>query len=102
MTGIESHNFSVTVTFDSSYPSKWGRTFDATAYVKNTNADRVTNESTALGYVVRYDATNKKLKVFNVPALDGNAASAQALAEVANTTNLSTLSVDLIISGGRA
>ncbi len=90
----------VTVTFDASYPTN-GEDFDATAYVKTPDEVRVTNDS-ALGYIVRYDATNKKLKVFNVPALDGNAASAQALAEVTNATNLSSLSVDLIISGGRA
>jgi hypothetical protein len=99
----------VTVTFDNSYPTG-GELFDATAYVGTPDEVRIASDS-ALGYIVRYDATNKKLKVFE----SGNAVNDQTptadltlnvlqspLAEVANTTDLSALAVDLIISGGRA
>ena len=93
----------VTVTFDDSYPTG-GELFDATAYVGTPDEVRITSDS-ALGYIVRYDATNKKLKAFEVAASDQTPTAnipAAPLAEVANATDLSALAVDLIISGGRA
>ena len=97
----------VTVAFDNSYPTG-GEEFDATAYVKTPDEVRVTNDS-ALGYIVRYDATNKKLKVFAQATTDDQssvvaAGVTAALVEAKNATDLTSpqLTVDLVISGGRA
>jgi len=99
----------VTVAFDDNYPTG-GELFDATSYIKNPDSVLITNDA-ALGYIVRYDATNKKLKAFE----SGNATMDQTptadltlnilqspLAEVADTTDLAALTVDLVISGSRA
>ena len=96
----------VNVVFDASYPTG-GEAFDATTYIANPDSVLVTGMDSA-GHIVRYDATNKKLKVYESghAALDGNAALANAaqapLVECANTTNLSLLGVELIITGSRA
>ena len=97
----------VTAAFDNSYAAG-GEAFDATTYVGNPDEVRVTNDS-MLGYVVRYDATNKKLKAFQSGHTADDLSNpivldelASPLAEVAATTNLELLTVDLIISGGRA
>ena len=95
----------VTVAFDNNYPAG-GEVFDATTYVGNPDEVRVTSDST-LGWIVRYDATNKKLKVFGDSTVDDQstvvaAGNADMLPEAKATTNLELLHVDLIISGGRA
>ena len=93
----------VTVGFDNEYPSG-GEPFDATTYVGNPDEVRVTNDS-VMGYVVRYDATNKKLKVFEVGASDQTPTAdiaATALTECAAATNLELITVDLVIMGSRA
>ena len=93
----------VTVTFDDDYPAG-GELFDATAYVKTPDSVLITNDS-ATGYIIKYDPTNKKLKVFNTAASDQTPTAditAAALAEVTAATDLQTLTCDLVISGGRA
>ena len=100
----------LTVTQEGRNSIAGGELFDATAYVGTPDEVRVTNDSD-LGFIVRYNAASKKLKVFE----SGNAASDQTptvdiaindlqsqLAEVVAATDLSLLRVDLIISGGRA
>tara|TARA_R110002110_G_scaffold35277_8_gene119324 strand:- start:6235 stop:6588 length:354 start_codon:yes stop_codon:yes gene_type:complete len=96
----------VTVAFDASYPTG-GEAFDATTYIANPDSILVSGMDSA-GHIVRYDETNKKLKVYQSghAALDGAAAIANAaaapLVEVANTTDLALLGVELIITGSRA
>lgn len=51
----------------------------------------------AAGYLGQWDGANSKLKFYRIPALDGNAASAQALAEVANAVDLSGVTATLEI-----
>lgn len=57
---------------------------------------------TAPGYQCSYVATDDrsgKVKVSRIPALDGNAASAQALAEVGNGVDLSSVTATAHIIG---
>jgi hypothetical protein len=51
----------------------------------------------AAGYVGGWDAANSKLKFYRIPALDGNAASAQPLEEVGDGVNLSGVTASLEI-----
>lgn len=51
----------------------------------------------AAGYIGAWDAANNKLKFYRMPALDGNAASAQALVEVTNGVDLSGVTASLEI-----
>lgn len=51
----------------------------------------------AAGYIGGWDGANSKLKFYRMPALDGNAASAQALAEVADGFDLSGVTATLEI-----
>jgi hypothetical protein len=80
------------ITFDSSYPTG-GETLDLTAYVNNIETVMV---ETSGGFVFGYDRTNKKLKAFEAGA-DGD-----ALDEVDNATNLSTVVTFISVTGGRA
>ena len=99
----------VSVVFDASYPTG-GEAFDATTYIANPDSILVSGMDSA-GHIVRYDATNKLLKVYQsghgflegTPTQDiaANAAAAP-LVEVANATDLALLMVDLIITGSRA
>jgi hypothetical protein len=88
----------VTVTFDSSYATG-GEAFDPASYGiagKPAAVIVAPRPLTSSGYVVQYDRVNAKLMVLWVDTtVDG-----AALAEVANTTNLSTLVVDVIIVEG--
>tara|TARA_R110000851_G_scaffold122221_2_gene251491 strand:- start:476 stop:826 length:351 start_codon:yes stop_codon:yes gene_type:complete len=95
----------VTAVFDDSYPAG-GEVFDATTYIKNIDEVRITNID-ELGYVVRYDATNKKLKVFASDIADDQTSvvppgETAPFPEAKATTDLATLTVDLIIIGSRA
>lgn len=49
------------------------------------------------GYQIGWDSTNGKLKFYQLAALDGNAANAQAFAEVANAANLASVTFKLVI-----
>jgi len=99
----------VSVAFDASYPTG-GEAFDATTYIANPDSVLVTGMDSA-GHIIRYDATNKTLKVYEsgnalndqTPTADIAANALQApLVECAATTDLSLLSVELIITGSRA
>lgn len=99
----------VTVAFDASYPTG-GEPFDATTYIANPDSILVSGMDSA-GHIVRYDETNKKLKVYEsgnalndqTPTADIPANALQApLVECANTTDLALLGVELIITGSRA
>lgn len=85
----------VTATFDSSYATG-GEAFDPASYGIVGTPFMVLAEprpGTADTYVVRYDSANKKLMAFWVDTtVDG-----AALAEVASTTNLSALVVDVLV-----
>jgi len=80
------------ITFDASYPTG-GEALDLTAYVNNIETAMV---ETSGGFVFGYDRTNKKLKAFEAGA-DGD-----ALDEVDNATNLSTVVTFITVTGGRA
>ena len=80
------------VTFDDSYPTN-GEALDLTAYVSNIETVHV---EVSGGFVFQYDRTNKKLKVFEAGA-DGD-----ALDEVDNATNLSSVVTYVTVTGGRA
>jgi len=80
------------ITFDASYPTS-GEALDLTAYVNNIETAMV---ETSGGFVFGYDRTNKKLKAFEAGA-DGD-----ALDEVDNATNLSTVVTFITVTGGRA
>lgn len=85
------------VTFDSSYPTG-GEAFDLKAYGFQGPAQAVfvaQRDPNNAQYVVQYDHDAEKLVAFWVDTtVDG-----AALAEVANTTNLSTLVVDVLVIG---
>lgn len=49
------------------------------------------------GYVPGWDAVNSKLKFYRIGALDGNAASAGPLSEVADAFDLSGVTFELLI-----
>lgn len=49
------------------------------------------NEADPNGYKYVIDKTNWKLQIFGVPALDGNAAAAQALAELGSVAVAATV-----------
>tara|TARA_R100000231_G_scaffold88704_3_gene67161 strand:- start:626 stop:937 length:312 start_codon:yes stop_codon:yes gene_type:complete len=80
------------VTFDASYPTG-GEALDLTAYVSNIETVHV---EVSGGFVFQYDRTNKKLKAFEAGG-DGD-----ALDEVDNATNLSTVVTYVTVTGGRA
>tara|TARA_R100001509_G_C4882301_1_gene220552 strand:- start:3549 stop:3860 length:312 start_codon:yes stop_codon:yes gene_type:complete len=80
------------VTFDDSYPTN-GEALDLTAYVSNIETVHV---EVSGGFVFQYDRTNKKLKAFEAGA-DGD-----ALDEVDNATNLSSVVTYVTVTGGRA
>lgn len=94
----------VRVTFDSSYPTG-GEPFDPKKYVGFTPAvvlviPRYSSGATgAAGRVFEYDHTNKKIVAFQQkdPAAAGGADI--QLPEVANTTDLSGVVVDVVIIG---
>mgnify|MGYP006151243453 CR=1 FL=1 len=76
-----------------------GEPLDLTTYV--SNVESVNIESTG-GYVFHYDRTNKKLLAYRSAALDGNSAVAAPLVAVADSVNLSALSIFITVTGGRA
>lgn len=83
----------VRVTFDSSYPTG-GESL--TAAQLGLNKVTVVIPLTASGYVGEYDLTNSKLKAFYG---DNNNASDGPLVEVANTTDLSAVTMNLVVIG---
>ena len=104
------------ITFDSSYPTG-GEALDLTDYVGTIESVTIEQKD---GYQFMYDRANKKVKVFS-PTLDvvivdsdGPAASdnnlvaeldgttANRATEVANLTNLSTLSTTIVLTGTRS
>lgn len=50
-------------------------------------------EDNAAGYIYQYDVSTEKLRIFTVPALDGNVAAAQALDEMTGAVPASILEV---------
>ena len=78
------------ITFDASYPTN-GEALDL-----NTSNIETVHVEVSGGFVFQYDRTNKKLKAFEAGA-DGD-----ALDEVDNATNLSTVVTYLTVTGGRA
>ncbi len=50
------------------------------------------------GYIPAWDSTNGKLKFYQIGALDGNAANAGPLTEVANATDLHAVTFKLLIT----
>jgi len=80
------------ITFDDSYPTG-GEALDLTTYVSNIETVMV---ETSGGFVFGYDRTNKKLKAFEA----GN--DGDALDEVDDATNLSTVVTFISVTGGRA
>ena len=84
------------VTFDSSYPTG-GEAIDFKQYAGFTPAVVFFQQRAPItgAYNFVYDRTNKKILVFWVDTtVDG-----AAMAEVANTTNLSTVQVDVLLIG---
>lgn len=49
------------------------------------------------GYVLSWDVADSKLKVYRIGALDGNAASAGPLTEVADAVDLSGVTFTLLV-----
>ena len=93
----------VSIVFDNEYPNG-GEPFDATSYIKVPDSVIVTKDSN-VGYIIKYDYTQKKLKVFETAASDQTPTAdipAAQLSEVAAATNLELVSCDLIITGSRA
>ena len=80
------------ITCDDSYPTG-GEALDLTAYVNNIETVMV---ETSGGFVFGYDRSNKKLKAFEA-GVDGD-----ALDEVDNGTDLSTVITFITVTGGRA
>ena len=70
-----------------------GEALDLTTYVSNIETVHIESPG---GYVFHYDRTNKKLLAYEAGA-DG-----AALDAVSDATNLSSLSVYLTVTGGRA
>lgn len=50
-------------------------------------------ESNATGYMFEYDVSAEKLRIFYIPDLDGNAANAQALDELATDETPAAMSI---------
>lgn len=85
------------VTFDSSYPTGGEVLGLKAAGVPNPSAARFFMSQRApltVGYHFAYDRANDKLVVFWA---DGTAVAAAAFPEVANTTDLSALVVDMLV-----
>jgi hypothetical protein len=80
------------ITPDSSWLAA-GEALDLTTYVSNIETVHIENPG---GYVFNYDRANKKLLAYEAGA------DAAALDAVADATNLSSLSVYLTVTGGRA
>ena len=80
------------ITPDSSWLAA-GESLDLTTYVSNIETVHIESPG---GYVFNYDRTNKKLLAYEAGA-DG-----AALDAVSDATNLSSLSVYLTVTGGRA
>jgi hypothetical protein len=109
-TNVTGNRLSVTlaITFDSSYPTG-GEALDLTTYVSNIESVHIETTGT-MSFV--YDSANKKLKAFGPVAITDSDTSANAnnlggelsgtVSEVANATNLSSVSTTLVVSGGRA
>lgn len=73
-----------TLAFDSSYPT------GGEALPTISGVERVLSlNAQGSGYTFELDEANQKVKVYRVPSLDGNAANAQALAQVSDTADLS-------------
>lgn len=53
----------------------------------------------ANGYVYKYDRANEKIRMYQVPALDGNSASAQALAELGTSETPAAATLYVKVSG---
>ena len=58
-------------------------------------------ESNATGYVFEYDVSAEALRLFYVPDLDGNAANAQALDELATDETPAAMTVTVHFEGRR-
>ena len=101
------------ITFDSSYPTG-GESLDLDDYVGTI--DMVMCETSNEGHSVFYDRTNKKLKLFtsavgvvidsatgsNANDLSTELTVADAYAEVADTTDCSTVTTTIVVYGTRA
>lgn len=85
----------VDITFDSSYPTG-GESLTRQDLGMDSEVLMVLPQLGDTGYVVLYDRTNSKLMAYMG---DNNNASDGPLIEVANTTDLSTLDVRLLVIG---
>ena len=103
------------ITFDSSYPTG-GEALDLTDYVGTIESVTIEQKD---GYQFMYDRANKKVKVFSPtldvviqddnPATSNNnlvielaGTTANRATEVPDTTNLSTVSTTLVVTGTRS
>ena len=92
--------YTVDVTFDSSYATG-GETLDTDTIGKGFNeiiaiTPQISADAVNYGYIVAYDRTNSKLKAFYC---DSDYASERPLKEVPNGTDLSGVTVTLVILG---
>jgi hypothetical protein len=90
----------VTLVGDSSYPTNGSTGLEAKLQALAGGAGRTVLgviPQKASGYHLEYDRANGKLLVYRIGALDGNAASAQALTEVTNGVDLSAVTFTLLV-----
>lgn len=85
----------VDITFDSSYPTG-GESLTPAQCGMDSEILAVLPELGDTGYAVRYDRANEKLMAYMG---DNNNASDGPLIEVADTTDLSTLDVRIVVIG---
>lgn len=83
----------IDVTFDSSYPTGGYPLTVANTFLRNAIYD-VRDGVSSGGHVVRYNPTTGKLQLYV-----GGAAASTPLAELANATNVSTVTARLRVTG---
>jgi len=89
----------LTATFDNSYAGPAGEALDLTNYVPRIDMVNIEQKD---GYTVAYDSTVGALKVYwQTDPADGGGANIP-LVDVDPTTDLSTLTVNISVTGGRA
>jgi hypothetical protein len=84
------------VAFDSSYPTGGEALSAANLGLNAVDALLIEQQS---GFSVEWVRSTSKLLARRVPAADGNAAAAQAMAEVDAAVNLSTLTIHVVAFG---
>lgn len=90
----QSHRSYADITFDSSYPTG-GEALALTTLGLARHLREIRFSEVSAGYQLEYDRTNEKVKAYWVDTtVDG-----AAMAEVANTTDLSTLTAKVVAIG---